>query len=169
MTHRTGCDYCSTIDAFARRLQVLRCSPVLTLTLCIIGNSIQKQDRYSYRIKALFVSWDLINSLFFTVFGQYIMAHSLLLICLWSKDVGLLFSSSVELKINSLILPQVNALVPSVNPHLYLNFKVLCIYPDRVKETYFSSLDFIQLNRLKDNQVLSQLQSRLQKLMLSDF
>lgn len=117
-----------------------------------------KQD--CYRIKALFVSWDWIIPFSFTVFGQYIMAHSLLLICLWSKDVGLLLSSFLELKIILLSFPSQPSKCPCAlsesSPLLELQSVV---HLPRKKlfsgETYFSSLDFIQLNRLKDNQLLS--------------
>lgn len=60
--------------------------PVLTLTLCLISSKtglLQGQ---------LFVCILRFNHLSSAVFRQCIMVHSLWRICLWNKDVGLLFS-----------------------------------------------------------------------------
>ncbi len=93
--------------------------PVLTLTLCLISNSTQNLTATGSRLCIL-----RFNHLCCAVFGRYIMVHSLWRICLWSKDVGLLYSFlGLQMILFSSAI--------SVYSLMDLNFKVLCIYPEK--------------------------------------
>lgn len=77
------CDYCPALLP-----DDCRCFANPILTLCLRQHT--KPDRC--RVKTLFVSWYLINSHLLCLDGN-IMVRSLECICLWSKDVGHVFSS----------------------------------------------------------------------------